>query len=59
MQRIPFKTYLRSTQLNREVAAAVRYAKDTPAKTQVMREYFVAAIADIDSITPDATEETK
>lgn len=50
MQRIPFKDYLRSNQLHREVSVAVRYAKDTPRKTQLVRDYFASAVADLDAV---------
>lgn len=59
MQRIAFKDYLRSTQLNREVSAAVRYAKDTPRKAQLMRDYLAGALADIDALLPQPTKEKK
>lgn len=52
MANIAFKDYLRSNQLNREVSAAVRYAKDTPGKTALMREHFAAVLAQIDSYMP-------
>ena len=52
MQRIPFNEYLRSNQLHREVSVAVRYAKDTPRKTQLLRDYFASALADIDTVLP-------
>ena len=38
MQRIQFKDYLRSNQLHREVSVAVRYAKDTPRKAELLRQ---------------------
>lgn len=56
MERIAFKDYLRSNQLNREVAAALRYAKDTPRKTQLLRDFFAAALAEIESTLPTTKE---
>jgi hypothetical protein len=47
MQRIAFKDYLRSNALNREVWYAVRYAKETPRKTQLIIDYLQAALDDI------------
>lgn len=58
MQRIMFKDYLRSNQLNREVSGAVRYAKETPRKTQLLRDFFASALADIDA-TLNPQEETE
>lgn len=52
MQRIQFKDYLRSNQLHREVSVAMRYAKDTPRKTQLLRDYFASAVAEIDAALP-------
>lgn len=56
MERIKFKDYLRSSQLNREVSMAVRYAKDTPQKAPLMRDYFAAALAEIDAQIPKPTK---
>ena len=58
MQRIQFKDYLRSNQLHREVSLAVRYAKDTPRKTKLLRDYFAAAMAEIDTVPPVAEAAT-
>lgn len=60
MQRIQFKDYLRSNQLHREVSVAVRYAKDTPRKTQLLRDYLASAVAEIDAALPKPeSKETK
>lgn len=56
MQRIQFKDYLRSNQLNREMSAAVRYAKDTPRKTPLIRDYLRAALAEVESYMPAPPE---
>lgn len=59
MQRIQFKDYLRSNQLYREVSVAVRYAKDTPRKTQLLRDYFASAVAEIDAALPQPESKEK
>ena len=60
MHRIQFKDYLRSNQLHREMSVAVRYAKDTPRKTQLLRDYFASAVAEIDAALPKPeSKETK
>lgn len=58
MQRIAFKDYLRAAHLNREVGNAVRYAKDAPRKAELMRDFFLAAAAEISKNIP-ITEEKK
>lgn len=59
MQRIQFKDYLRSSQLNREVSVAVRYAKDTPRKRELLREYFQSLADEIGSFDKPVKKETK
>lgn len=59
MQRIQFKDYLRSNQLHREVSVAVRYAKDTPRKAELLRDYFASTAAEIDSLLPKPVKETQ
>lgn len=59
MHRIAFRDYLRSNQLNREVSIAVRYAKDTPRKAALLRDFLAAALADIEATIPKNHKEPK
>ena len=59
MERMAFANYLRAGQLNREMAAAVRYGKDTPRKTQLMRDFFAVAVAELDKTLALTKETTK
>ena len=59
MERIAFADYLRSAQLNREVSTAVRYGKDTPRKTKLMRDFLAAAVAELDSVLTPHKEAKK
>lgn len=57
MQKLQHRQYLRTAQLQREVGVAVRYAKETPSKTILLRDYFQQAVDEITASLPKVEEQ--